>query len=293
MRFKVIVIFAALFLLGTLLLEKNAFCADKPLVHFGVGLRYHPITMYERYQPMMDYLTRNTPYKFVLKISRDYKETVQFLADGKTQVASIGDGGLMKALLASGAVPIVKPLNSEGRPYYRSCVIVTTNSPIRSLHDLKGKKMAFGYYHSTSGNMIPCWLLLNKGIKLSELGSVTNLKHHSDVARAVLKGEYDAGFVKEPTAIRFRQKGLRVLAYSNELPSIPLIVGKDAPKELVAAISAALVKLDRRNAEHRKTMESWDIEYQNGFVPATAADYRVLTRMFGNIPYGCGAGCHK
>lgn len=293
MRIKFLVMFTGLLLLGTLLHGENASSAEKPVVHFGVSLRYHPITMYERYQPMMDYLTRTTPYNFQLRISRDYKETITFLMNGTTDVASIGDGGLMKAILLSGAVPILKPLNAEGRPYYRSCAIVPADSPIRSLQDLRGKKLAFGYHHSTTGNLIPRVMLLKNGIKLSDLGSVTNLKHHSDVARAVLKGERDAGFVKEPTAIRFRKSGLRVLAYSEELPSIPLIVRPDAPKDLVKAITTALVSLDRGNPEHRKIMEHWDVEYQNGFVPAMAADYRPLTAMFKKVPYGCGNGCHK
>lgn len=285
--------FPRLLLLCILLLGKDAFCAVKPLVHFGVSLRFHPITMFERYQPMMDYLTRNTPYRFELKISRDYKETIKFLVDGKTEIASIGDGGLMKAMLLTGAIPIVKPLNEQGRAYYRSCVVAPAGSSIASLNDLKGKKIAFGYHHSTAGNLIPRYLLLKNGIKLAELGSVTNLRHHSEVARAVLKGEYDAGFVKESVAARFKSKGLRVIAFSEELPSIPLIVRKDAPRELIDAVTTALVRLDRRNPEHRKIMEHWDREYKNGFVPATAADYRPLTSMFKKRPYGCGAGCHK
>ena len=98
MRITSSIILAGLLLLSPVLLEEKAFPAAKPLVHFGVGLRYHPITMYERYQPMMDYLSRNTPYQFELTISRDYRETIRFLDQGKTQVASIGDGGLMKAM---------------------------------------------------------------------------------------------------------------------------------------------------------------------------------------------------
>ncbi|HBG08356.1 MAG: phosphonate ABC transporter substrate-binding protein [Geobacteraceae bacterium GWC2_58_44] len=293
MRVKITAISAGLLLLGTVLLGESAFCAEKPLVRFGVSLRFHPITMYERYQPMMDYLTRNTPYRFELKISRDYRETIQFLNQRKTDVASIGDGGVMKAMLLSGAIPIVKPLNGAGRPTYRSCAIVPSGSPIRSMQDLKGKSIAFGYHHSTTGNLIPRLLLQESRIKLGDLGSVTNLRHHSDVARAVLKGEYDAGFVKESTAIRFSKKGLRVILCSEELPSIPLIARRDAPKELVAAIAAALVKLDSRNPEHRKIMDNWDIEYKNGFVPATTADYRALSGMFRKRPYGCGTGCHK
>jgi len=293
MRIKIISILAGLLLINPVLLGANAFSAEKPLIRFGVSLRFHPITMYERYQPMMDYLTRNTPYKFELKISRDYKETIQFLNQGKTDVASIGDGGVMKAMLLSGAVPVVKPLNESGKPVYRSCAVVAAGSPIRSLQQLKAKKVAFGYHHSTTGNLMPRFLLMSQGIKVSQLESVTNLRHHSDVARAVLKGEYDVGFVKESTAIRFQKKGLRVIACSQELPSIPIIASKDAPRELVAAISAALVKLDRRNPAHRKIMESWDIEYKNGFVPATKADYQLLSDMFQKRPYGCGTGCHK
>lgn len=293
MRIKIISIFAGLLLINAVHPGANAFSAEKPLIRFGVSLRFHPITMYERYQPMMDYLTRNTPYKFELKISRDYKETIQFLNEGKTDVASIGDGGVMKAMLLSGAVPVVKPLNESGQPVYRSCVVVAAGSPIRSLQQLKAKKVAFGYHHSTTGNLVPRFLLMSQGIEISQLASVTNLRHHSDVARAVLKGEYDAGFVKESTAIRFQKKGLRVIAYSQELPSIPLIARKDAPRELVAAVSAALVKLDRRNPADRKIMESWDIEYKNGFVPATRADYQLLSDMYRKRPYGCGTGCHK
>jgi phosphonate transport system substrate-binding protein len=293
MRIKTVISFTCLLLLGFCLNRENAFSAEKPIVHFGVNLRFNPITMYERYQPMLEYLTENTPYRFELKISRDYQETIRFLAEGKIDICSIGDGGLMKAMLLYGAVPIVKPLNQEGRPYYRSVFIVRASSPIQSLQDLKGKKVAFGYKHSTTGNLIPRGMLLKNGIKLDQLGSVTNLRHHGEVARAVLKGDFDAGVVKESTAIRYQKKGLRIVAYSEELPSIPLVVRQGTPRKLTDAITTALVKLVRSNPEHQKIMKNWDLEYINGFVPATAADYRNLMGMFKKIPYGCGTGCHK
>lgn len=277
---------------GLVLAHDVCAAPGKPVVNFGVSLRFHPITMYERYQPMMDYLTQSTPYRFELKISRDYRELTEFLQEGKADVASIGDGGLMKAMLLAGALPVVKPLNVEGKPYYRSCLVVPNNSSIRSLADLKGKKLALGYHHSTTGNLIPRSLLQEHGIH-RVLGSLTNLQHHGQVARAVLKGEYDAGFVKGVTAFRYSQKGLRVVYCSEELPSIPLLMRRDAPPELAAALTAALVRLDRRKPEHRKIMETWDLEYQQGFVPAKRADYNSLIAMFRTRPLGCGNGCHK
>ncbi len=280
-------------LLTGLLQTGTASAAEKPLVYFGVSLRFHPITLYERYQPMLDYLTRNTPFRFELKVGRDYRETLRFLQEGKTDVVSIGDGGLMKGILLAGGVPFVKPLNTEGKPYYRSCFIVPENSPIRTLKEVRGKRLALGYHHSTAGNLMPRYLLQQNGIKLNSLRSVTNLRHHSEVARAVLKGEYDVGVVKESTARRFSRQGLRVLYCSEELPSIPLLVGRNAPKELAPAITKALVRLDRQKPEHRKIMETWDMEYQQGFVPVQGAEYRRLIGKFRSRPLGCGSGCHK
>lgn len=293
MRVKIFTFLVLSLLLVLTFPPESCFSANKPVVYFGASLRYHPTIMYERYQPMMDYLTRNTPYRFELKISRDYAETIKFLEEGKTQVSSIGDGGLMKAMLLHGAVPIVKPLNEEGRPFYHCYFIVPANSTLRSLQDLRGKKVAFGSRHSTSGNLIPRFMLVKSGVKLEELSSVTNLRNHSAVVMAVLKGEYDAGAVKSTVAERYKNHGMRIIASSDDIPSIPLIVRKDAPKELVKAITDALVKLDRRNPEHRKIMENWDHEYKYGFVPATAADYRDIARLFKAIPLGCGTGCHK
>lgn len=304
MRFKRLMTYAMVLVIASLVPGVDATAAKigaatkgaaaaKPVVYFGVSLRFHPITIYERYQPMLDYLTSNTPYRFELKIGRDYRETLEFLTEGKTDVVSIGDGGLMKAILLAGAVPVVKPLNPSGKPFYRSCLIVPNNSPIRALADLKGKRLALGYHHSTTGNLVPRDLLVKNGVKLTSLGALANLRHHSDVARAVLKGEYDAGFVKESTARRFFAEGLRVVYCSPELPSIPLLVRRDAPRDLAASLTAALTRLNPKDPAHRKIMESWDTEYQQGFVPAKVSQYRELVGMFQTSKrLGCGSGCH-
>ncbi|PKN12849.1 MAG: phosphonate ABC transporter substrate-binding protein [Deltaproteobacteria bacterium HGW-Deltaproteobacteria-4] len=284
---------AGLLLLSLLLPGGTTFSAEKPVVYFGVNLRFQPITMYDHYQPMLDYLTRNTSYKFELKISQDYEETTKFLMEGKIDVASIGDGGQLRAMLLPGVVPIVSPLNEEGKPSYRSCFIVPAKTTIRSLQDLKGKNIALGYHHSTSGNLVPRSMLLKQGIRISDLGSMTNMRHHRDVATSVLKGKYDAGFVKESVANSMKKDGLQILSCSDELLSIPLLARPGLSAQVIKELTSALVKLDHRNPQDRKMMENWDIEYQYGFVPAATIDYAPLTTMYKRIPYGCGSGCHK
>ena len=46
----------------------------KEVVYFSAITLYHPIVMYQRYQPFMDYLTKNTQYRFELKLSQDYRD---------------------------------------------------------------------------------------------------------------------------------------------------------------------------------------------------------------------------
>ena len=62
----------------------------KPVIRFGVISRYHPVVMYEEYQPMMQYLTSETPYRFELKLGKTYEDAVNYLGQGDVQIASLG-----------------------------------------------------------------------------------------------------------------------------------------------------------------------------------------------------------
>lgn len=266
--------------------------AEKPLVRFGVIPRYNPLVMYKRYQPIMDYLTAETPYRFELKISKDYPEAVRFLREGVTQVSSLGDVTFAEASTEYAAIPILKPRNKDGLPFYRSAIIVRTDSPLKEIKELRGKSMAFGSPHSTSGNLIPRYLLWDNGVHIQDLQRWQNLQHHDAVAKAVLKGQFDAGAVKDVVAEKYQSHGLRIIAWSAPIPAVPLVVRKDAPPDMIKALTAALLKLDRNNPEHQKMMQTWDDEFRNGFTPAAKDDYQGIFRMISDIPLGCGLGCH-
>lgn len=91
---------------------------EKPVVRFGVIPRYNPMIMYRSYQPLMDYLTENTPYRFELKLSRDYTEAVELLRQGVASIASLGDVTFAEACTQFGARPVIKPLNAAAMPTY-------------------------------------------------------------------------------------------------------------------------------------------------------------------------------
>lgn len=264
----------------------------KPVVYFGVIPRYNPIIMYRSYQPMMDYLTANTPYRFELKLSRDYHLAVDFLQNGTTPIASLGPVTFSEAYRKFGAIPIVAPLSAKGVPYYHSIIVVREDSPITSLEELKGKSFAFGDHHSTSGKLIPHHMLVQKGIQLSDLESYSYYESHDATAKAVLKGNAVAGAVKDVVAYRYREHGLRFLAVSDPMPAVPIVVRKDEDPHLVAAMKEALLAIDPSDPRTKQHLIQWDPEFAHGFVSVDIDDYRDIIELTYNNKTGCGLGCH-
>jgi len=264
----------------------------KPLVHFGVRLQGTPLATYRRYQPLMDYLTLHTPYHFDLKIGRNHQENVTLLKGGKIRFAILGDLAFVQANLRFGAVPIAKVLNEEGRPFVRSALIVSMNSPIKSLREVRGRSFAFGHLQSTPGNLAPRYLLRKNGIVLGDLGRHANLKNHEEVVRGVIAGQWDVGAVSDAVAKKYQPQGVRVLAYSGYLPSPPIVTRPDTRPELVRSVTAALLKLDSTSKERARHLDVWDSGIIFGFTTAKTSDYSEIFQMFRTTDSGCGMGCH-
>lgn len=261
---------------------------DKPIVHFGFIPRYNPLVMYRSYQPIMDYLTAHTPYRFELKLSRDYPDAVRMLREGETEIASLGDLTFVQALRDFGAVPILKPLNAQGLPFYRSKIVVRADSPIRTLEDLRGKSFAFGNFHSTSGALVPHFFFKQRGISPADFRHWENLSSHDSVAKAVLKGQFDAGALKDVVADHYRDHGLRILAESDPIPSVPIVVRRETSSELVAAVKQALLAIDLDDP----ALKAWDSEFNHGFIATDQGDYEPVLHMMQVAMPTCAARCH-
>ncbi len=250
-------------------------------IYFSAITLYHPIVMYQKYQPLMNYLSENTPYRFELKLSQNYSDIIDFLKKDKVQVALLGGVTYLEARKKFKIRPILKPLGHDGKPCYRSVFITRIDkAKINTLRDLKGKSVAFASARSTSGYLSPLFELYSKGgISLKELKRYSNLKYHDAVAREVLRGDYDAGAVIDSVANRFKTRGLKIIHISDPIPGLPFVVKDDISPEIVVAIKKALLSLDYKKPEHRKIMEQWDEEFRYGFAEASADDYEFIRHM--------------
>ncbi len=249
-------------------------------VHVGVISRFSPNLIYEGYQPIMDYLTRESGICFALKLSSSYEETIAQLDQGQIQSAFLGTYLYLKARRDHPIHCILKPLNSQLEPYFHSMLITRDDSPIHSIADLAGKRLALPSPLSFSGNWLLDYELGRHGLKVSDLDSVHYFGFHHTVVYQVLLGRFDAGVVKDRVAAEFTGKGIRVIAVSQEIPGSPIIVRRDLDPRITEAMIKALLRIDARRPDHRALTRDWDPEFNWGFAIAEESDYDQVDAIF-------------
>lgn len=265
---------------------------SKKTVHIGAIPRDNPRIMYEKYQPLLDYLSEKTTYSYDLMLKKNYEETVRGLGSGEIDLAFLGPLTYLEAHARYGAICILKPKGADNRAAYRSVIIRKKESPIASLSELKGRSVAFSATKSTSGNLVARYLLANAGIHLSDLKRYDNFSYHDSVVKAVLKGQYDAGAVRDAVARKYAKIGIEIIAVSEDIPTGPLVVGPGTPFAVAEAVKKALLELSAENAGHRNILGRFDDEFRNGFTGAVDADYADIRAKINAVPQTCGRGCH-
>lgn len=248
-------------------------------VYVGVISRFSPNLIYEGYQPIMNYLSRVTPYQFVLKLSNSYEKTILQLDHGEVQAAFLGTYIYLKTRKEYPIKCILKPLNSHFEPYFRSVIITRTDSPFHSIADLKGKRLALPSPLSFSGNWLPRYELKKHNLTISDLDTVHYFDHHHTVIYQVLRGNFDVGVVKDRVAYEFIDKGIRFLAFSEPIPGSPIVVKSDLDPEIIKAIQTALLKINIREPEYKELVKNWDPEFAFGFTEAQDEDYHHIASI--------------
>lgn len=261
-------------------------------VSFGVIPRDNPRILFEKYQPLLDYLAANTPYAYDLVLKKNYEDTVNALGNGDMDVALLGPLTYLEARAKYGAVIILKPKGVNGDSRYRSVIITKKGAAVEQLSDLKGKSVAFSASKSTSGNLIPRYLLANSGLHLSDLGRYANFDYHDSVVKAVLKGQQDAGAVRDSVARKYSKLGIEIISESEPIPTGPLVAGPGTPHAVIENIKRALLALNPDDQDQKKMLQRLDDDLKSGFMDASDEDYADIRSKINAVPKTCGLGCH-
>src|SRR5262249_42302816 len=150
-----------------------------------------------------------------------------------------------------GKIRIIAQSIIEGSATYRGIIVTRKDSGIKSISDLKGMKFAFVDPKSASGYIYPRAMLIEKGIDPKTFfGGTIFAGSHDKVIAAVLDGRADGGAIYDGALGVAKRSGINIdnlatLASSEPIPHDAIAVRIGLDNNLVNAIQAALINLDK------------------------------------------------
>lgn len=246
---------------------------NKPVIYISVISRYPPNIIYRGYQPMLDYISSKSKFRFELKLTDTYNQAIKMLIDKEAVAAFVGSYVYIQAHKEYGIIPLLKPLNENYEPFSRAVLFTNSESGIFSINDLKNKKLALPSKESYSSNWLLKLEFKKNNINEKDLAEIQNFPHHQSVIQNVTKKFFDVGVTREYLIKKLPANSIRILLYSDPFPTSPLVVAKDYPKEIIKDIKKALLEINPDNKIRSKLTKEWDNEFIYGFVNATDKDY--------------------
>lgn len=205
----------------------------------GVHPYKPPVALRKIFRPIADYIEKETGKQVEIRIGQTYEDAGTKIGTGVFDFAYISPIIYVKAQKQYGLVPLAI-IENHGKPTYHGVIVVKKGSAIKSLTQLKGKKFAFGARYSNLNHTMPLWMLLNAGVKLTDLKEHNFLKTHDNVALNIIRGTYDAGGIQPDIAEKYRGQGLEVIMKTPELPEHVFVATRSLDPRTVRAVQNAL-----------------------------------------------------
>ncbi|KUO61760.1 MAG: phosphate/phosphite/phosphonate ABC transporter substrate-binding protein [Gracilibacter sp. BRH_c7a] len=249
------------------------------VIYFGFDRRLEVKEDVKMYVPLLKYLEKETGYKFKIHVTSGNSSVTDELGQGTIHMAAIGTLGYLQAHEKYGVQITVRGLNSENKDKYQAAIVISPDSRINSIDDLRGRSFAFGDPASTQGHLIPMIMLSQKGIELNSLNYYQYFSSHSEVANAVMSGRFDAGGMQDTLAKSLESQGLlKIVDISEEFPSSGIAFAPGVNEKIIADITQALINFDPKGKDSAELYHWENSEMPNGFTKAGDEDYIMLRR---------------
>ena len=187
-------------------------------------------------------------------------------------------------------VPVRAMLMRDSDCDLTSVIVVRTESSIKSITDLKGKKVAVGAVDSPQATLIPLDYLRTQGLKphgdfTVQRFDVLGGKHgdhiggERDAARALMAGQVDAACMIDGNHLLFIGEGTlpqgqtRVLAQTPKYDHCNFSIGPNASSELIERFRSLLLGMTYADAEVRPL---FDLEGLKAWKEGRVSGYKML-----------------
>jgi phosphonate transport system substrate-binding protein len=206
------------------------------------------------FKPVFNAVTQAKGIHFDIKVGQSYGAVVEAMANELADIAWFGPVSYLQAKERGGA-ELLAVSESKGDAVYYSGIFIPADSEIKSISDLRGKRMAFGDPSSTSSFNFPVAMLLAGGVDPSkDLSEVYITGSHSNSIAALVDGKVDACACSFPSFGKAVEAGVidpsrfKPLLKSDPIPNPPLAMHPNLPADTKTQLKDAFHTLHENPA---------------------------------------------
>ncbi len=264
--------------------------ADNPIKIFfvpSVDIK----TIEDGSQQMKAFLEKNTPYKYTVGVPASYVAVVEAFGTKKADVSALNTFSYVLAHDKYGAEARLTVIRF-GSSTYQAQFIARSDSKIKKVSDLTGKKVAFVDPSSTSGYLLPLKILKDRNIVPKE--TVFAMRHDS-VVTMVYQGQVDAGAtfhtpiqdgeIQDARRLVLTQfpdvaKKVDIIELTEAIPNDPIVFRKEMPEEMKNKVSEAFLKFIATPEGKQAFKQIYGV---TELKVATDADYEPVRNMLNSL----------
>jgi phosphonate transport system substrate-binding protein len=203
------------------------------------------------YEPVFNAVARMSGLSFDIRVGQSYGAVVEAMCNGTADVAFVGPVTYVQAK-ARGCAELLAVGVEKGRSIYYAGIFTRKDSPLRTLADLKGKRVAFGDINSTTSFLFPMTMIMEAGIDpVRDLARINLAGSHANALAALTQGQVDAAALSFDSFEKAVNQGavdaatVRVVARSVPIPYPPLVMNAKLPPALKAKLKASFGEVHR------------------------------------------------
>lgn len=241
-------------------------------------------------------LEKETGFKYQVYVASDYTALIEAMRSNQVQVSWLAPFAFVLAEQKANAKVLFKSVR-RGSPHTYSAIVVKNSAPYKTIHDLKGKNIAWTDPSSATGHILPKSALEGIGIDTKTFfGKETWGGSHESVVMAVANGAVDAGatycngpegeggaWLNYEKNLKGKAEKLRPLWITPPMPSDTVSVSKlffEDPR--FAKVRDGIMKVSKTPEGAAALKELYHID---GIVDAKAEDYEPLRKAAEKLGY--------
>ncbi|ACT01452.1 phosphate/phosphite/phosphonate ABC transporter substrate-binding protein [Paenibacillus sp. JDR-2] len=247
-------------------------------------------TLEAKAKPLEKLLSDKLGIPVKVSVSTDYNTIIEAMASKKVDVGFLPPTAYVLAKEKGAAEVMLQAQrfgvdDATGAPTtelvdsYKSMIIVKKDSPIKTVADLKGKKIAYQNVTSSAGFVWPAAALMDAGLDpLKDVQPVT-VKGHDQGVLAVLNGDVDAAAIFQDARTLVSKdypkvfEDTRVLTFTEPIPNDTISVRSDMNADWFAKIQQAFIDIGTDPEGHQII---FDVYSHQGYVKSDDSVFDIV-----------------